>query len=277
MNQRLKTNVAMLFVTCDNYCDAWLPYFACLKNHWPEFCWPIYLCSESKGLEIDGYKIYSPLKNSKEDNRQWSKRLLKTLQHIDEEYILFTLEDFWLTSKVDDNKVRQILSILDNDSSIGYICMINEKKALSDKKGGSIPWVVCSEYPNLWECTKACHWRLTTQMGLWRKDYLVKMLRSHESAWSFEDLATWRSTRYSKKRVFDTKEAIFVYPEGGIFGRGKVLEKYINQYDISLLDASIKKRGLLHISDPMPSPEATAKKDLSYYVRVMKSFLPKLW
>lgn len=155
--------------------------------------------------------------------------------------------------------------------------MVNEKKSFSDKKGRNQPWVVNSEYSDLWECTSACHWRLTTQMGLWRKSYLIKMLRSHESAWAFEDLATWRSNKFSKKRVFDTKDAIFVYPYGGVFGRGKVNEKYLDRYDSSLLKECILKRGVLRTTDPVPSPETTSQKDLSYYIRVIKSFFPKLW
>lgn len=274
MNQRPFPNAAMIFVTCDNYSDAWLPYFKCMNKHWPEFNWPVYLCSETKGLEIEGYNIHCPLKDDKDDNRQWSRRLLKTLRNIKEEYVLFTLEDFWLTSKVDDDKVRRILSILDNDPSIGFICMVNEKKAFSDRKGRLKPWVVASEYSDLWECTAECGWRLTTQMGLWRKSYLIKMLRAHESAWVFEDLATWRSNIFSKKRVFDTKEAIFEYPYGGIFGRGKVHEEHMALFDPSLLEDCVNKRGILRATDPIPSPEAAPRKGLQYYLRVIKSFLP---
>lgn len=273
---KLIQNVAMVFMTCDSYNDAWLPFFKCLSKYWPDFSMPVYLCSETKYLAITGYDIRCPLKDSTGSNL-WSKRLLKILKAIKEDYIFFTLEDFWLTSKVDNNKVNEIIEIMKTDSSIGYICMINEKEPKSKEWGIKEKWVKECEYASLWECTEKCLWRLTTQMGLWRKDYLIKMLRAHESAWVFEPLATWRSIHYSRKRVFDTKEAIFKYPEGGILGRGKVYEKYRDYYEAELLEEVISKRGLLLTSDVIPAPEKTAVKDFNYYVNVLKSYAPKIF
>lgn len=266
----------MLFMSCDNYSDAWLPFFSCLRKHWPEFSMPVYLCSESKGFVLDGYDIRCPLQGTK-GNLLWSRRLLKTLKSIKEDYILFTLEDFWLTSSVDNNKVMGIVDIIQSDSSIGYICMINEKEPKAMEWGITEEWVKECEYSPLWECTDKCPWRLTTQFGLWRKDYLIKMLRAHESAWAFEPLATWRSVRYSKKRVFDTKCAIFNYPYGGILWRGKVNERYLDFYDSEILEQPLKKRGLLRTTDTVPAPEKSASKNLSYYINTLKSYSPKLF
>ncbi len=268
-------NVAMLFATCDNYCDAWHPFFDCLHNNWPKFCMPIYLCSESKDFSKDGFNIKCPLAGTT-NNNSWSSRILRTLKAIKEEYILFALEDFWLTSIVDDAKVNEIIRIMKDDSSIGYICMVNEKKPLSEKWGYGDVWCKECEYPLLWECTKDCKWRLTTQIGLWRKDYLIKMLRSHESAWSFEPLASWRSVRFSKKRVFDTKETIFSYPYGGVLWRGKVHESYIPLYDEDIIKPCIEKRGILKDSDTIPNPENKANKNIRYYINFIKSYSPKL-
>ncbi len=268
-------NVAMLFVSCDSYSDTWVPFFKCLKKCWPEFSMPIYVCAESKSFSTADYDINCPLKDTT-GNEQWGKRLLKTLKSIKEDYILFTLEDFWLLQKVDDNKVKNIIRIMKDDSSIGYICMINEKKPKSEEWGIPDPWVKECEYSPLWECTPKCQWRLTTQMGLWRKSYLKKMLRAHESAWAFEPLATWRSLKYSKKRVFDTKETIFDYPYGGVLWRGRVCEKYVGMYDLDLIASCIEKRGILRDIDPIPNPQVETKKDIRYYLNVLKSYLPKL-
>lgn len=271
------TNIALLFMTCDSYSDTWFSYFSCLKKHWPEFSMPIYICSESKGLTLPGYNISYPLEGTS-GNELWSKRLLKTLKKIKEDYILFTLEDFWLTDRVDDNQVNDVIETIQRDNSIGYICMINEKKPFSERKSAYKNWVKDCEYPILWECTKECGWRLTTQMGVWRKEYLIKMLRAHESAWSFETLATWRSSRYSKKRVFDTKHTIFKYPEGGVISRGLVREKCIDIYNPDLLSKCIAKRGVLRDTDPLPNTSAgTPTKNLKYYINVIKSYSPKLF
>ena len=110
--------------------------------------------------------------------KQWSERLLKLLEHIDTEYVLFTLDDFWLTAPVDNAIFERIYSYMENDKRMGFVCLKQEViKGKSSAK--DIAASVDCEYPELWRCLKDKSFRITTQFGLWKRSYLIKVLRAH--------------------------------------------------------------------------------------------------
>lgn len=207
--------ISMLFSSCDSYDDDWIPFFTQLKKFWPEFNMPIYIGAESKTFQFEGLDIRCPLSNGPV-YRQWSKRLLKLLEYIDTDYVLFTLDDFWLTAPVDNTKFERILSYMEKDKRIGFVCLKQEIVPERTSEKDMAAAVEC-QYPELWRCLKDKSFRITTQFGLWKRSYLIKILRAHESAWYFETRATWRS-KFCWERIYDVKESITIYPVGGFFG-----------------------------------------------------------
>lgn len=213
-------NISMLLSSCDKYDDSWAPFFIQLRKFWPEFNMPVYMGTESKTFQIEGFDIRCPLANGP-IYRQWSKRLMKLLEYIDTEYVLFTLDDFWLTAPVDNEKFEKIVSYMEQDKRMGFVCLKQEiiPGKTSEKDMAAV--AEC-QYPELWRCLKGKSFRITTQFGIWKRSYLTKILRSHESAWYFETRATWRSKFYWEY-VYDVKESITVYPVGGFLWGGSVL------------------------------------------------------
>ena len=213
-------NISMLLSSCDKYDDSWAPFFIQLRKFWPEFNMPVYMGTESKTFQIEGFDIRCPLANGP-IYRQWSKRLMKLLEYIDTEYVLFTLDDFWLTAPVDNEKFEKIVSYMEQDKRMGFVCLKQEiiPGKTSEKDMAAV--AEC-QYPELGRCLKGKSFRITTQFGIWKRSYLTKILRSHESAWYFETRATWRSKFYWEY-VYDVKESITVYPVGGFLWGGSVL------------------------------------------------------
>lgn len=263
-------NISMLVSSCDSYDDAWKPFFVQLKKYWPQMDMPIYLGTESKTFEFEGLDIRCPLAGGP-IYKQWSERLLRLLEHIDTEYILFSLDDFWLTAPVDDEKFRKIYSYIKQDKRMGFVCL---KQELVEGKSSAKQFAnaVDCQYPELWRCLEGYSYRITTQIGIWRRSYLIKILRSHESAWYFETRATWRSKFYWE-RVYDVKESIFVYPVGGFFWGGQCYEDYKDLFDKELIAPCVEKRGFIHFGDKREYPPVP--RGIKYYWSVLLSILPK--
>lgn len=263
-------NISMLFSSCDGYDDAWIPFFTQLKKFWPEFDMPIYIGAESKVFKFEGFDIRCPLSEGP-IYHQWSERLLKLLYQIDTEYVLFALDDFWLTSPVDNSKFEKICSYMENDKRMGYVCLKQEIVPGKTSRRDMNAAVDC-QYPELWRCLKDKSFRITTQFGIWKRSYLIKLLRSHESAWYFETRATWRSKFYWE-RVYDVKESVTVYPVGGFFGGGQCYEEYKELFDSVLINQCVEKRGFIRYGehrDYPPTPHG-----FKYYWSLFLSILPK--
>lgn len=259
----------MVLCSCDNYDDAWGPFCTQLLRNWPDFRMPVYLGTESKTFSFYGLDIRCPLSQG-QIYRNWSQRLIKLLENIKSDYILFMLDDFWITEPVNTTAFNRILGYMRSNPKIGFIC-------LKDEGGKKIPVPenlrrVESKYPELVQCLPEEPFRVTTQVGIWRRKYFLKLLRSHESAWYFETRATWRS-KYYKEEIYDVKQTIIKYPVGGFFWGGQCYADYISLYDCSITAKSVNKRGLIHFGDTRNYPEI--KKGINYYYSILLSILPK--
>lgn len=243
----MNDNISMIFCTCDSYNDTWHPFFTLLEKYWPDYNIPIFFNSESKNFSFNNLTINCPLaKQQNSKNISWSKRLLKVLKHIDSEFVLLMLDDFWLTDFVDIKQFNYCVDIMKHNNKIGFICLAADKndKMLND---GTDSITLC-EYAGLYEASTKCAYRVTTQVGLWRTKYLKKLLKGYEDAWRFEYWASRRSKFFSY-RCLDVINPVIKYPFGGIVWGGKLKEDYFNLYPHELLHESLKKRPVLKIGE----------------------------
>ena len=87
-------NYSILINTCDNFEVCWIPFFKLFKKFWPNYKGKIYLNTELKEYQHSGLNIIS-IKNEKL-GKKWSQCLKYALEFIDEEYILYMQEDYFL-------------------------------------------------------------------------------------------------------------------------------------------------------------------------------------
>lgn len=218
MNNRYSVVVS----SCDNYSDLWMPFFSLIKKYWPAFDYPVYICTESKTFSYEGFDIHCPL-NVPQTNT-WSQNLIDLLNHIDSEYIIFMLDDFWLKSPVNVNLLSHCMEIFENDKNMGFLCLIQQKaSSLMDSK---------QDFRDVVQVPKSQFFRITTQAGIWRKSYLRQILRKHETAWQFEWFGSKRSKRLALQPyvVSEKVGSVFDYDSGGVLFRGAYVEEYIGNF-----------------------------------------------
>lgn len=275
MNQSYFTpKVSLLLGTCDAYDDTWTAFFFQLKKHWKSFNMPVYLATESKTFHFEPFNIFHPLKATN-GTKIWSNRILKTLDYIQSEFILFMLDDFWLTSDVDNKLFDSIIEIMGHDKRIGYINLYADKTDNGRwlNPTGPTRGIKDSEYDLFWETTKECPFRITTSAGLWRKSFLQKLLRSNENAWQFEGKANWRANAYHKKTlILETKKRFLFYPNGGFIWGGKCKKQYINLYPAEITTECVLKRGFY--DDTIKYSIPINPKNFKAYINYLRSYLP---
>lgn len=190
-------NIALLVNSCDKYETLWPIYFGMLKRFWQDCNCPIYLNTESKKYSFDGLEIN--VLNSSSEKLPWSKRLREVLLKIDSELILLTLDDFILEEPVDTAMLNTCIDTITNHHEIGVIQLV------VGSENGQI------EYPHLREQQKKQAYRINCQMAIWRKEYLLKILRDFETPWEFEKFGSIRSRRYKEKVYAWSSEENYVF------------------------------------------------------------------
>ena len=213
----MESSIPLIVSSCDKCSDLWQPFFYLIKKNWPDFDRKVYLCTDSKSFAYEGFDIICPL--IMPSGSTWSENLMALLKGMDEEYVLLMLEDFWLKEKVDETQLHQCEEILKSDPTIGFVCLIRQLDS-------SLENPISEKYPNLIEYGRHTPYRVTTQAGLWRRDYLLSLLRKHESAWWFEMFGSKRSQR-SEYHSYVVEKSVFSYDDGGVLFRGCYVEEYI--------------------------------------------------
>ena len=213
----MRRNIPLIVSSCDKCNDLWQPFFSLIRKNWPDFDRKIYLCTDSMSFAYEGFDINCPLRMPL--GSTWSENLMTLLKGMDDEYVMLMLEDFWLKEKVDEAQLYQCEEIIKNDPTVGFICLVYQLNPSLDNPASE-------NYPNLIEYGQRTAYRVTTQAGVWRKDYLLSLLRKHESPWWFEMFGSKRSRR-SDYHSYVVKKSVFSYDDGGVLFRGCYVEEYI--------------------------------------------------
>ncbi len=186
----IKKDVTILVNSCDKYEDAWEPFFKLLKIHWPE-CedYRIILNTETKVYNCDFLNVETVCGGK---NITWSKRLKNVLKKIDSEVVFFLMEDFFLKSRLDNEEFLSVVDFMKQNKTVGYVSVMYKKPKIC--KDGSLAkgrFVSRDELP-------ITH-RLALVSTLWNRNYLIKIIRNHETPWEFELYAGIRAKRYKNE------------------------------------------------------------------------------
>lgn len=176
--------VTILINSCDLYEDAWEPGLKLFKIQWPDCPYDFVLNTETKKYngEIKNVRTVCCIKKC-----TWTERFRYVLEQIDSPYVLFTLDDYFLLNKVNSNVFEQAVSVMDKNPNVGMICL-----AQTDREN-----VKTNQYEddNFYSrvIDKKC--KIWCRTCLYRREYLIKLLKDHETIWEFEQYASYRAKR----------------------------------------------------------------------------------
>lgn len=232
----MHSKVTIIVNSCDRYEDAWIPFFKLFEIQWPDCPYKIILNTESKSFVSESLDIATI---NFDEKGSWSKRLKNVLSQVDTEYVLYFLEDFFLESTVNVESFNKALQLLDSDKKIGYIGLKYNKSYTFKEEGKTFDSRPFLNKDELITCN-----RINSMTALWRKDWLLSLLRMHETPWDFEKYGSIRSRRSDKKVLIinnDVCPPVFHYEVDveygmGIYG-GKWLEnnrRLFEKYDIEV-------------------------------------------
>ena len=236
MNKFKKPSCTLLVCGCDANVDILDPFFTLLKKYWPDLKYDIVLSTETTNYIFNGYKIINVHPNN--PNCACTDRILDAIQKIKTKQIVFMLDDFFLSSKVDSKKISQIVEWLANDNKIACFTLwyILGKNKLS-------------KYSGFDERDKKAPYKLAVTAGIWNKKWLIKYYKNqHCNAWQFERRATERSYKLLFPGKFfilqEKPDNILPYnlAEIGLYS-GMWMEKTKKIFDDNDIRMNYQKRG----------------------------------
>ncbi len=227
--------------SCDKYEDLWDPFFKVLQAEWPQLGQeqiPVVLNTEHKTYEYDGLNIRTMQFYGEDDNPSWTKRLRRTLETIETEYIIFLLDDFYMQDKVRSDRIDQCIRWMDDNRRISMFCF-KETYASANINDG--------KYKGFERRPLFGKYKFNCQAALWRRDRLICYLKKDENPWEWEVYGNWRSYRLPYHLFYSLvpgEEKVFVYTheiKGQIYGGSGV---YRGKWFVPSVDPIFKKHGI---------------------------------
>lgn len=248
--------------------DCWEGFFKAISVQWPEMDMKVVLNTEMKSYAYPGFEIVS-YKPSAGKELTWAERIVESLRHVDTEYVLLFLEDFWLDKKVDDVFFRKTLEWMKENADVAnfsyYPCLPGTN--IQDER-----------FERFELRPQKCEYKFNCQVGLWRTKELISFFRPHEDPWEWEVFGSIRAGRCKKKFycLKENAEKVFSYGDnltGCIIHRGKWVREAVlplaEQYG---LDIDYSKRGFEDFE------EFWAYRKLGFWGKLKKGhILKKIW
>jgi len=125
--------------------------------------------------------------------------MMKAALHaISAEVVILSLEDYWITRAVDSNEIAS------------YVRLI-EQNVADHVRLYPTPYPD-SAYPNdprLGVIDEHAYFRVSVQIGIWRKEVLLGLIRDSESIWQFEVEGSSRSSSFFRNRFLSVVSTAF--------------------------------------------------------------------
>jgi hypothetical protein len=180
MNE-LKRNLTVLVNSTDTFNDCWPPFFQLFKRYWPSCPCQVILNTETKEYSDTELRLLCSKTQANDPpgslRLSWSDCLIRCLDVVRTPFILYLQEDYFLNGPVDQAFVSECVDVMVAHDVPHIRLMEVDTRARYHKT---------DLHPLLWQIDQRANYRVSLQAGLWKVTALRKLLRSDESAWTFE-------------------------------------------------------------------------------------------
>jgi hypothetical protein len=198
-------NIALLISTYDNSEDLWSTLEQTYLQYWNDIDFPIYLTTNHKVFDS---QLFNSLTIG--DELSWSDNLINSLNNIHQEYVLLTFDDLFLTAKVDNKLIEQLIKRA-IDRNFNYLQFYR-----SISNGRRVDNLIFKK-------SNRTRYKNSAIWSLWKKEILLKLLKKEENAWEFERNGNIRSYKYND--FYSTRRNVIPFINGIIKGIWNPLAK----------------------------------------------------
>lgn len=256
----MKNKFAIYVSSFDGCSDLWKTFFHLFDTFWADCDYPIYLVNNEKEFE---YKKVRVIHTGAEVH--WFHRTIKSLESIEDEYILFLLEDYFLSKNIMKRDIDEIVSFMQAEAVYFYRLSESDVKT-NEKVRHSVD--------------ASTKYAISLQPAIWNRKKLLEILYeiNGQSPWDFE---LYFSEKFKGKTgvvegvYYDTRD-ILGYKNGVL--RGKWIPATLKYYKKLGITIDTGKREKLPLKTVLKYSIATwvSRNFPSDFKDSIKKFLKKI-
>lgn len=228
----MERDLTILLVSYDGYGDMWPAFFECKKKFWPDCPYPLVLANNVKPFVADNTRVINCGKDA-----QWSTRTRMALESIETKYVLFLLEDLFISDRVLTSSIQDALGLMERDGLDYYKIMTFSKVKTPLYKGVDY----LHEIPASWP------YGISLQAAIWNREHFLDMVGTEDyNPWFFEvqRLEEEKTTRDPNRLVgvFDDRNILNICH---MVVQGKYLPKAVETMQKKGINVDMKSREIM--------------------------------
>lgn len=151
-----KKDFAIVIIGYDGYSFLWSDFFNLFNLNWPDCPYNIYLLTNEINFNYKNVKTITTSKKS-----EWSQKVRKAIDSIDEKYFLLLLEDFFISEKINNKEIEKMIHFIQQNNIVyaklpykGQFNKFKNKKFSNQKNYYMIyqdEYYCISLLPSIWE------------------------------------------------------------------------------------------------------------------------------
>lgn len=214
----MESKFSIIISTCDKFSDLWDAHIQLLNENWSD-------------RNVDTFLVTDkPTKRTFEnvtvvaagEGTEITERLRAVMPMIKTEYILFTLDDYFVTEKISTKAIMDDIDIMGRHQIDYMRLFVMTMKSLKNRKATELENGIFLLDNN------AGDYIVSLYAGIWRKDFMEKTLMHTLNAWQYE-VALTKMAREMNARCADSRRGEF--PILDVIRKGKVLTKARKYFD----------------------------------------------
>lgn len=213
------SDLTIVINSCDAYADVLGCFFVAFEKFWPDCPYPIVINTESKTYARGSIKNYSNGKVADD----WGERFLLSLESINTTYVLVLYDDFILNAKVENGRIRETISFIEQkpEAVVAYLIDTSLELDETESAGVFLPVAGKAEY------------RLNSAPAIWRRESLMHYTSKGDTPWAWEAFGTYRTFGDQNGFYSLNPKEKSIYPynhsKGGAIYRGKWVKDVVDQ------------------------------------------------
>ena len=224
----MSKNASLLISTCDKFSDLWDTHISFLRKKWVGDFWKVYMVTDRPtDKSYDGVEIIVA-----ESGLDFPMRIRYALDFIKTDYVLLTLDDYFLIEKAYSEKLEYLVGRAEMEN-IDYLLLYDRRKT-NPKKYESIDKLVPIDLNQKYS--------VNLYPAIWSKEFLKNSVNGDLNPWLYEPTLTNYAKNQNAKCCFSHSGAFVVLD---VVRKGKVLHKansYFKKHNVDIGDRPIISR-----------------------------------
>ena len=208
----MENKFSVIISTCDKFSDLWDAHIFLLNQNWADRNVETFLVTDKPtDRTFENVTVVAA-----GEGTEITERLKAVMPMIKTDYILFTLDDYFLTQKIHTSAILEDIGIM-KKHKLDYLQLyMLSMKVLKNRKAVEIEPKVYLMDNEAWD------YIVSLYSGIWRKEFMEKTLSETLNAWQYE-VALTKMARNFQARCADSRRMEF--PILDVIRKGKVLTK----------------------------------------------------